>query len=1325
MRAFQKSFRALRLVPAALLVALLLPIPVAASSTFIAVADGQWINPATWGGMTPPTSGATVSIPAGRQVYIGTENELHIDRTTLTVDGTLLVNGPLYAGPGTNITINTGTLDDASLFSIEGGCIDANTCPPAPVLTNHGTLTSRASTQLKLGSYTSTVNTGAIINAGTLLMTQQGILTNSGSVTNTGTIDGQGYAPSGFFYYSEIDNSGTLTNGPGAVMNWGGTLLNTGLFMNQGSIDVNTNDNFHRGAVANNGGTIDNYGTITAASDFRNVGTSPASLIRNRAGALLTVSSARAGILSGRLLNDKSGVVSITGVGWLTNRAVIENDGSIQNGNVLDNNGTGQIGVRCNGTYNGNAPTGNAPLAWCLQMGVSPASLSFEDVALGASSASQRLTLTNLADAGAGDINVGLLAVQGLDAGDFSLGDDLCSNSNLAPGATCTVDVTFSPTAAGGLTANLTIPSNALFAPKVVPLKGNSPLSVVVSQVLGARFDSAYTNSFIELFNRGSTPVDLTGWSVQYPPFGPGQWQKTDLPSVSLGGGQYLLVEEAASPFGTTALPTPDAIGTIDISEFSGVVALLSNQTTIPLGTTCPTANVVDLVGYGPTQCFEGVGAAQPALGANLGELRLGGGCVDTDSNLPDFKPGTPNPRNSASPTVSCATALLPHLGAAPTSLDFGSVVVGSASLSQRLTITNTAAPGSAALGLGQLLTEGADANDFSLSNDLCSNQNLGAGVSCTVDIRFAPGATGSRHASISIPSNAVTNPDQVLLSGTGAAAVPPPAQITVTPAFVNFGIVPIGDSVPRQVTITNSGLPGAALLEIGQLTETGDAGDYPLDHDTCSGTSLAAGASCTVGVTFGPTAVGLRSANLDVPSDALFGSSGVALVGSGLPGPFNVTGAASTSSTSISVTFSDAPNALQATQLANFSVPGLILTGTPTLSANTVTIATSSQLAQSYTVTVANVARASDGAILLTNSATFTGTPPPPQPVASVSPPSLAFGSQSVGTTGATQTITVTSTGLASLTITGTSLTGSNAADFVVTSNACTNAVLAPSASCSIDLAFKPTAIGARSAVLRISDDSAGSPHDVSLSGTGTAPIAQVAPTSIDFGTVNTGSSSAHRTVTVTDTGNQALAITAAAITGPNAADFAIAADSCTTPGLVGPGASCTMELTFSPAAPGGRSATLSLTTNAAGSPQTVSLWGTGVAAASADLAVSISASPNPAKTGQRVTYTITLLNAGPSTATAILINDTLSSQSTFVSATITGGSCVTPVKGASGVVSCSLASLASGASKPITIVVTVIAKKTSITNTVTVSSATADPNLANNTASITTRVK
>lgn len=442
----------------------------------------------------------------------------------------------------------------------------------------------------------------------------------------------------------------------------------------------------------------------------------------------------------------------------------------------------------------------------------------------------------------------------------------------------------------------------------------------------------------------------------------------------------------------------------------------------------------------------------------------------------------------------------------------------------------------------------------------------------------------------------------------------------------------------------------------------------------------------------------------------------------------FNVVSATSTGATSMTVMFDAPPDDAQATTLANYSVSGgLALSGTPSLSGNTVTITTAAQAAQAYIVTVSNVTRAADAVPLAWNSATFIGTGPstdPPQ--AGVSPTSLSFGSVAVGSSSASQLVTVTNTaaiGAGSLNVAQVAMQGTNGSDFRIVTDPCSNASLQPGASCSVSLTFNPTALGVRTATLRVTDDASGSPQSVGLSGTGVAPVAQVTPSSIDFGILAVGSTSGHRTVTVTNTGNTGLAITVETITGPNASDFAFASDGCIT-NVIAAGSSCTVDLTFTPSAAGTRSATLTISDNGIGSPHTVALSGTG-GTPSADLAVSISASPSPVKPGQKVTYTITVYNAGPSAAMSILINDSLSSQSTFVSATMTGGTCVTPARGASGVVSCSLASLANGSSQPITIVVTVIAKKNSITNTVSISAATTDPNLANNTASITTRVK
>lgn len=125
------------------------------------------------------------------------------------------------------------------------------------------------------------------------------------------------------------------------------------------------------------------------------------------------------------------------------------------------------------------------------------------------------------------------------------------------------------------------------------------------------------------------------------------------------------------------------------------------------------------------------------------------------------------------------------------------------------------------------------------------------------------------------------------------------------------------------------------------------------------------------------------------------------------------------------------------------------------------------------------------------------------------------------------------------------------------------------------------------------------------------------------------------------------------------------------------------------------------------------------------ADLSVSVGTNSNSTKTNAQLTYTITVTNNGPSSADHVLLNDTLSAQTTFVSAVSSLGSCVTPAAGATGTLSCDLASVPSGTSATIQVVVTTIAKKGTVTNTASVSSTTADPNTANNTASISTLVK
>ena len=185
--------------------------------------------------------------------------------------------------------------------------------------------------------------------------------------------------------------------------------------------------------------------------------------------------------------------------------------------------------------------------------------------------------------------------------------------------------------------------------------------TLVISQIYGGGGNAGATlkNDFIEIFNRGTTTINLTGWSVQYASSAGTTWQATNL-SGSLAPGKYYLIQEAAGAGGTVNLPTPDATGTINMSATAGKVALV-NSTTVLTGS-CPAA--VDFIGYDGANCFEGT--ATVVLSNTTAALRNGAGCTDTDNNAADFTIGSPAPRNSATAANPCTVTNNPPVINAP-----------------------------------------------------------------------------------------------------------------------------------------------------------------------------------------------------------------------------------------------------------------------------------------------------------------------------------------------------------------------------------------------------------------------------------------------------------------------------------------------------------------------------------------------------------------------------------------------------------------------------------------------------------------------------------
>jgi len=170
--------------------------------------------------------------------------------------------------------------------------------------------------------------------------------------------------------------------------------------------------------------------------------------------------------------------------------------------------------------------------------------------------------------------------------------------------------------------------------------------TVVISQVYGGGGNSgaAYKNDFIELYNPGTTAVDLSTYAVQYASSSGSTWQETAL-GGTIQPGHHYLIQEAQGSGGTQNLPTPEAIGSIGMSATAGKVALTKTLTSLTVDNPTGNSNVVDFIGYGSADAYEGAGAA-PAPSNTTADLRANAGATDTNNNAADFSIGSPNPRN-------------------------------------------------------------------------------------------------------------------------------------------------------------------------------------------------------------------------------------------------------------------------------------------------------------------------------------------------------------------------------------------------------------------------------------------------------------------------------------------------------------------------------------------------------------------------------------------------------------------------------------------------------------------------------------------------------
>ena len=424
------------------------------------------------------------------------------------------------------------------------------------------------------------------------------------------------------------------------------------------------------------------------------------------------------------------------------------------------------------------------------------------------------------------------------------------------------------------------------------------------------------------------------------------------------------------------------------------------------------------------------------------------------------------------------------------------------------------------------------------------------------------------------------------------------PAIIDLSPNSLAFNQSLGTTSAAQTITLSNS---GTALLNVASIAITGaNSGDFA-QTSTC-GATVAPGAICTINVTFTPSQTGSESATVVVTDDGLGSPQTASLTGTaGAPGASAAPASLNFSSVAMSTTSNAQSITLSNTGGAPLNLTSIAITGTNSGDfAQTNTCGTSVAAGGSCSINATFTPTATGArSAVVTISDNVTGSPQTVgltgtgvAPAVGVAPASLTFSNTLVGTSTAAQSITLSNTGGAPLNLTSIAITGTNSGDFVQT-NTC-GASVAAGGSCSINATFTPTATGARSAVVTIFDNVTGSPQTVGLTGTGVAPAASVAPTSITFSNTSVGTSTAAQSITLSNTGGAPLNLTSIAITGTNSGDFA-QTNTCGT--SVAAGANCSINVTFKPSATGARSAVVTITDNATGSPQTVGLTGTGVA--------------------------------------------------------------------------------------------------------------------------------
>ncbi|HUO32357.1 MAG TPA: choice-of-anchor D domain-containing protein, partial [Bryobacteraceae bacterium] len=494
------------------------------------------------------------------------------------------------------------------------------------------------------------------------------------------------------------------------------------------------------------------------------------------------------------------------------------------------------------------------------------------------------------------------------------------------------------------------------------------------------------------------------------------------------------------------------------------------------------------------------------------------------------------------------------------------------------------------------------DANDNLLVTDYKSQRVRWispAGIMTTIGGNGTAGLAGDGGPALSGEFN---GPNGVTLDASGNIFVGDDANLRVrqitafsalstSPSSLDFGLVTLGSTGGSQYL---------TLSALGPLTFSNISVTAPFtEYDDC-GSGLSNAATCIMYVFFKPTVTGDQTGAITIEDNGFFtDTTTISLQGTG--SALSVTGgplifgneAVKTTSAAKTVTVANK-------NTASVTMGTVSVNDTDFAIAANKCPAAGSVLAGGASCTISVVfdpktTGAKKGALVINDSdpsspqivgMTGTGTS-----LVVLSPASLTFPTQAAGTTSALKKVTLTNNTGATLTLQNPPL--SVAAPFSTSSaTTCTKNLAIPTGgSCVIYVEFAPTAVGYPTGTLSVLDSDATSPQTVSLSGTATA-VEFTPPTVSLTSTVGTQVSVS---VNIANVGTSAITFTAGTITGPNASDWSTNASDPPCGGSLAPGAPCTFTIYFKPSIVGSESATYLVYDSSTGSPQSLTLSGTG----------------------------------------------------------------------------------------------------------------------------------